>query len=114
MARVTVEDCLEKIPNRFELILVAAKRARQLARGGNPFVQEEKDKVTVLALREIADGFVGKELLEDNIKKPELSELFQQAEADLAKTEDMEEIKLATTQTVAETENVSLDETQDS
>ena len=58
MARITVEDCLEKIPNRFELVMVAAKRARQITFGAPTFVEEENDKPTVLALREIADGKV--------------------------------------------------------
>ena len=64
MARVTVEDCLENIHNRFDLILVASKRARQIARGvSEPMVERENDKPTVLALREIAEGLVTKELL---------------------------------------------------
>ncbi len=58
MARITVEDCVEKIGNRFELVLVATKRARQIARGSTPLVEEENDKATVLALREIAGGKV--------------------------------------------------------
>ena len=57
MARVTVEDCLEKLDNRFELVLVASKRARQLQTGGKePQVAWENDKPTVVALREIAEG----------------------------------------------------------
>ena len=63
MARVTVEDCLENIHNRFDLILVASKRARQIARGAEPMVEPENDKPTVLALREIAAGLVTKEIL---------------------------------------------------
>ncbi len=64
MARVTVEDCLENVANRFELVMVASKRARQLATGGRePMVQEESDKPTVIALREIAEGFVTNEIL---------------------------------------------------
>lgn len=58
MARVTVEDSLEKVNNRFELVLLAAKRARDISMGSEPFVPEEKDKSTVIALREIAEGFV--------------------------------------------------------
>lgn len=60
MARITVEDCLEKIPNRFELIHVAAKRVKQLAKGSRPLIQESKNKPAVLALREIAGGMVSK------------------------------------------------------
>jgi DNA-directed RNA polymerase subunit omega len=59
MARVTVEDCLENVANRFELVMVASKRARQIATGGkDPLVDEESDKPTVIALREIAAGLV--------------------------------------------------------
>lgn len=64
MARVTVEDCLDNVANRFELVMVASKRARQLATGGkDPMVQEESDKPTVVALREIAEGLITPELL---------------------------------------------------
>lgn len=65
MARITVDDCLEKIPNRFQLTLVAALRARQLHNGAEPQVNTQglRDKSTVLALREIAAGKVGVELL---------------------------------------------------
>ncbi len=66
MARVTVEDCLENVENRFELVMVAAKRARQLATGGKEaFVDKEKDKETVVALREIAEGHVDSSILND-------------------------------------------------
>jgi DNA-directed RNA polymerase subunit omega len=59
MARITVEDCLDKIGNRFELVLVAARRARQLATGGKePLVTEASDKPTVIALREIEEGLI--------------------------------------------------------
>jgi len=65
MARVTVEDCLEHVANRFELVMVASKRARQLATGGkDPLVQEESDKPTVIALREIAEGLITSEFLD--------------------------------------------------
>jgi len=70
MARVTVEDCLENVDNRFELVMVSTKRARQLANGGKePFVDWENDKPTVVALREIAEGFI----TNDIIKNEELS-----------------------------------------
>lgn len=65
MARVTVEDCLENVANRFELVMVATKRARQIAvRGDQPFVDWENDKPTVVALREIAGGFINASILE--------------------------------------------------
>lgn len=57
MARVTVEDCLKNVKNRFELVLVAAKRARQLMRGKDARVEWDNDKATVVALREIAAGY---------------------------------------------------------
>lgn len=56
MARITVEDCLDKVDNRFNLVLAASRRARQLAMGGQPLVAWENDKPTVIALREIAEG----------------------------------------------------------
>ncbi len=56
MARVTVEDCLDKIPNRFDLVVLAARRARDLTLGRAPLVERENDKPTVIALREIAEG----------------------------------------------------------
>ncbi len=66
MARITVDDCLDNIPNRFQLTLVAAYRARQIANGSDPLVSgyAQKDKATVIALREIAAGKIGVELLE--------------------------------------------------
>lgn len=66
MARVTVEDCLTNLENRFELVLVASKRARQLATGGkDPKVEWENDKVTVVALREIAEGHIDRSVLNE-------------------------------------------------
>ena len=65
MARVTVEDCLDKVDNRFELIMVASKRARQIANDGvEPLVPEENDKPTVIALREIAEGKINASILD--------------------------------------------------
>lgn len=65
MARVTVEDCLEHVANRFELVMVATKRARQIAvRGDQPMVEWENDKPTVVALREIAEGFINADILD--------------------------------------------------
>ena len=65
MARVTVEDCLERIPNQFDLTLVAAKRARQLARGADARLPWGNHKSTVLSLREIADGYIDRSVLEE-------------------------------------------------
>ena len=63
MARITVEDCLNRIPNRFQLTLAATYRARQLAQGASPKIEGSRDKHTVTALREIASGHVGLEML---------------------------------------------------
>jgi DNA-directed RNA polymerase subunit omega len=71
MARITVEDCLEKIPNLFQLVLVAAKRARQLANGAHAMVEWENDKPTVVALREIAEGQITEEILTQRDKPVE-------------------------------------------
>lgn len=65
MARITVEDCLEVVDNRFELVLMATKRARQLAKGADPRVEASNDKPTVLALREIAARSVDNALIEE-------------------------------------------------
>ncbi|VAX04364.1 DNA-directed RNA polymerase omega subunit [hydrothermal vent metagenome] len=63
MARVTIEDCLDNVDNRFELVLLASKRARQLAAGKEPLVDWENDKPTVVALREISEGLITKKIL---------------------------------------------------
>lgn len=68
MARVTVEDCLEHVDNRFQLVLVATKRARQLAVGHDPLVPRDNDKDTVIALREIAEGKVTKDILIEKVE----------------------------------------------
>lgn len=70
MARVTVEDCLENVDNRFQLVLVATKRARQLEGGKDAHIDWENDKPTVVALREIADGLVGREVLNEVVEPP--------------------------------------------
>lgn len=94
MARVTVEDCMEKVGNQFELTMIAAKRARQLARGANAHLPWEDDKSTVMALREIADGAVTSEILnevdlppvpsgQDGPPAPPVEELEEEEEDDL-------------------------------
>ena len=65
MARVTVEDCLDNVENLFELVLVATKRARQLSNGAESMVPWEHDKPTVVALREIADGYITPSVLNE-------------------------------------------------
>ena len=85
MARVTVEDCLDHVANRFELVMIASKRARQLATGGkDPMVLEESDKPTVVALREIAEGLVSEDILnrEDEMDaEDELAEVMESSNA---------------------------------
>ena len=76
MARITVEDCLVNIDNRFELVLTATKRARQIGHGADPMVQEENDKPTVLALREIAAGLIDSERVDMLQAELEAAEVF--------------------------------------
>tara|TARA_R110002073_G_scaffold287129_2_gene451835 strand:+ start:4693 stop:4899 length:207 start_codon:yes stop_codon:yes gene_type:complete len=64
MARITVDDCLKKIPNRFDMTLAATARARQLAIGSTPMVEAGRDKPTVIALRELAQGKIGLDILD--------------------------------------------------
>ena len=81
MARVTVEDAVEKVGNRFELVLIASRRARQIATGGkDPLVEIENDKPTVLALREIEAGLITTEVMDNS----ERHEQVQQDSAELA------------------------------
>ena len=63
MARVTIDDCLKKIPNRFQMTLAATYRARQITAGATPMVEANRDKPTVIALRELAERFYGLEVL---------------------------------------------------
>ena len=74
MARITVEDCLENVDNRFELVLLATKRARQLANGKDPLLEWENDKPTVLALREIAKGLINEEFVKQVDAPPVVEE----------------------------------------
>ena len=69
MARITVEDCIENVTNRFELVLMATKRARQITRGSTPLVEVENDKPTVIALREIATGKIDAAALNDMVEE---------------------------------------------
>ena len=73
MARITVEDCLGNVDNRFELVMVGSKRARQIAVEGRPtLVEEENDKATVVALREIAQGLVTTDILTEVVQDYEI------------------------------------------
>jgi DNA-directed RNA polymerase subunit omega len=89
MARVTVEDCLENVDNRFQLVLVATKRARQLASGVEPFVPWENDKPTIVALREIADGLITPAILDEPVRT-ELDELEEFVSGEVAAAEEGE------------------------
>lgn len=78
MARITVQDCLERIPNRFELVMIAAKRARQLEReGAKSTIPEDGDRSTVIALREIAVGNVTAKILEDESTSSQIKKTVQ-------------------------------------
>ena len=88
MARITVEDCLERVDNRFQLVMIASKRARQLqTEGKDPLVSVDKDKPTVIALREVADGLVDEAILKEKpaVELDEVSlEAQHAAEAEVA------------------------------
>lgn len=76
MARITVEDCLDNVENRFELVMLATRRARQMRRYGvDPLIPEENDKPTVIALREIAEGLISHEMLDAQEASTEDDEL---------------------------------------
>jgi len=83
MARLTVEDCLDNVANRFELVLVAAERARQIAMGAEPMVPRDNDKPTVLALREVAENLINKEILEQ-AAQPQIDDVEAMIEGDLS------------------------------
>ncbi len=84
MARITVEDCLDKVDNRFELVMIASKRARALATGGKePLVSADSDKPTVIALREIADDLItAEEILHPRTEEQNEMEMLLEAEDD--------------------------------
>lgn len=80
MARVTIEDCLENVENRFELVLLAARRARQISEGADPLVDVDNDKPTVIALREIADNLISSDAMDAMDTKRELEEIASDEE----------------------------------
>ena len=87
MARITVEDCIDKFPSRFELVLVASNRARKLYTGESPTVEIDNDKNTVIALREIAEETITKEKLKNDLIKEYQTNTFSEDE-DLNELED--------------------------
>ena len=109
MARITVEDCLENVDNRFELVMVSSKRSRQLQTGGkDPLVSVDNDKPTVLALREIADGLIDAGILITKPPSVELEELTDEAaEAveKVAETEAENTIEAATAEETTKSED---------
>lgn len=120
MARITVEDCLEQVENRFHLVRVASKRARQIMNGKEPTLEWDNDKATVLALREIAAGNITEEMLEE---KPVINEdegIFDQSEIDEeigtllretdSETESTEELKASDSSNEENTEEEITDE----
>ena len=86
MARVTVEDCIEKVQNRFDLVLIAASRARQILAGAEITVPEDRDKNSVIALREIAEETVAADVLRDNV----IQTMQRYVEVDEPEEDDME------------------------
>ena len=86
MARVTVEDCIEKVQNRFDLVLIAASRARQILAGAEITVPEDRDKNSVIALREIAEETVAADALRDNV----IQNMQHHVEVDEPEEDDME------------------------
>ena len=87
MARITVEDCIDKFPSRFELVLVASNRARKLYSGEKPTVEIDNDKYTVIALREIADETIQKEQLKNDLIEEYQTNTFSEDE-DINEIED--------------------------
>ena len=83
MARITVEDCIDKFPSRFELVLVASNRARRLFTGENPTVDKDNDKHTVIALREIASQTITSEQLKNDLIEEYQTTTFAEEEEDL-------------------------------
>jgi DNA-directed RNA polymerase subunit omega len=91
MARITVEDCVAVIPNKFQLVLVAAKRARQLANGAQAMVEWQNDKPTVVALREVAEGFITEGILEE--REQPIEELLEFENAVSSMQDDMNQLR---------------------
>ena len=87
MARITVEDCLDHVDNRFDLVLLATKRARQLAGGVDPLLPWENDKPTVMALREIADGLISEQVVAEQEEVQEVEAMAEEMAAEEAEAE---------------------------
>ena len=115
MARITVEDCIDKFPSRFELVLVASNRARKLYSGENPTVEIDNDKNTVIALREIADETLTVEQLKNNLieeyqtntfsEDEDINEIEDNSDEDQSQTNELQASDLVTNETQQNDEN---------
>ncbi len=105
MARITVEDCIDKFPSRFELVLVASNRARKLFAGENPTVEIDNDKNTVIALREIADETLTKEQLKNDLIEEYQTNVFTE-------DEDIDEIEDNSDESQSENNDLEVDGNQ--
>ncbi len=83
MARLTIEDCLDNVDNRYDLVLLASQRARQIIMGAEPLVEEDNDKPTVIALREIAEGLVTPENINEIDRFDEEDEFVEEGDFSL-------------------------------
>ena len=114
MARITVEDCIDKFPSRFELVLVASNRARKLFSGENPTVEIDNDKNTVIALREIADSTLTVEELKNDLieeyqtttftEDENLNELEDKSDEDISEESQAQDIVESAEQVLDETD----------
>ena len=118
MARITVEDCLENVENRFHLVRVASKRARQLMLGKTPTLEWDNDKPTVVALREIASGNINEEMLDAATQAEKEEENFSQSEVDaelseLISADNLESTEASDQEPSAEESTATASETQE-
>ena len=119
MARITVEDCLEHVENRFHLVRVASKRARQLMLGKTPTLEWDNDKPTVVALREIASGNINEEMLDAATQAEKEEENFSQSEVDaelseLISADNLESTEASDQEPSAEESTATASESQES
>ena len=119
MARITVEDCLENVENRFHLVRVASKRARQLMLGKTPTLEWDNDKPTVVALREIASGNINEEMLDAATQAEKEEENFSQSEVDaelseLISADNLESTEVSHQEPSAEESTATASESQES
>ena len=119
MARITVEDCLENVENRFHLVRVASKRARQLMLGKTPTLEWDNDKPTVVALREIASGNINEEMLDAATQAEKEEENFSQSEVDaelseLISADNLESTEASDQEPSAEESTAAASESQES